>query len=55
MPDWHNDRVRFVLELSDQLERAPNDQARRALLTRLSSTLDAATRSYPAPQEHEPA
>lgn len=50
-PDWHNDRVQFVLNLSDQLERAPTDQARRALLLRLSNALEAASSTYSAPKK----
>ncbi len=45
-PDWHNDRVQFVLALADRLEQAPSDQARRALIARLSHSLDAASVSY---------
>ena len=45
--DWHNDRVRFLLELGEQLDRAPSDQARRAVLARLSNALDASTFAFP--------
>ena len=47
-PDWHNDRVRLLLELGEKIERAPSDQARRALLARLEKTLTAASATYPA-------
>ncbi|HLZ64700.1 MAG TPA: MBL fold metallo-hydrolase [Aliidongia sp.] len=38
--DWHNAQSRFLLDLAEVLRRAPTDQARTALLTRLRSELN---------------
>ena len=38
--DWHNERSRLILELSDRLEAAPNDAARAAILQRLRGALN---------------
>jgi metallo-beta-lactamase family protein len=37
--DWHNDRARFLLHLDAMLERAPSEDARRALMARLAHAL----------------
>lgn len=47
-PDWHNDRVRFVLDLGEALEKAPTDEARRALLSRLDEALKGASPAFDA-------
>ena len=39
--DWHNDYAVLLLDLSRQLERLPDDEARRQLLRRLRSALSA--------------
>jgi metallo-beta-lactamase family protein len=43
--DWHNARARFLMELNQALESAPNDEARDALMAALSSELLSQIRS----------
>jgi len=40
-PDWHNDRAAFQLALGATLEAAPDDAARKAILSRLNAALQA--------------
>lgn len=37
--DWHNDRAAFQIALNTALERAPSDDARKALLAKLKETM----------------
>ena len=46
--DWHNERSRLILDLSTQLDAAPDDQARHLLVERLRAVLDPARRQRPA-------
>jgi len=38
--DWHNTQSQFLLDFADTLRRAPNDQARMAVLARLRAALN---------------
>lgn len=40
--DWHNDFQSLVLDLRDQLDRAPDDRARRAVLRKMRRAFDMA-------------
>jgi metallo-beta-lactamase family protein len=40
-PDWHNARAQLLLDLDETLENAPDDAARRALLGRLRTAIEA--------------
>ena len=45
--DWHNARAQLLMVLNQQLDAAPDDQARERLITRLAAAL----RAPPGPGE----